>query len=296
MVRFTGRFPLLPPRDKFMDLFEKDIRLFQEAIRNYSSYDFNGYTIKSLKRRLTRILRDYSFGIEEMIKAMQSDSIFLEEVVKKLSVSTTELFRDPEVWKHLRKEVLPRFSDKDVINIWHPGCSTGQEVYTLMILLDDLEMLEKANIYASDINNDLLNIAKEGKYPFRFNKSYLENFDKAMNFTYNNIKKVRNISWTKYFSVDMAMDMIQMKDCLRDKPVYKKMDLVKDPNLFFVNFDLIVCRNVIIYFNYELQNKVFDLFYKSLNRNGCLLLGLHESVMGPFSNHFTKNSLFYFKN
>ena len=86
-----------------------------------------------------------------------------------------------------------------------------------------------------------------------------------------------------------------MKESLRQKPVYKKLDLVKDSNLFLLNFDLIVCRNVIIYFNADLQNRVFDLFHKNLNRQGCLLLGVHESIMGPYSKKFIRKDPFYYK-
>jgi chemotaxis methyl-accepting protein methylase len=101
--------------------------------------------------------------------------------------------------------------------------------------------------------------------------------------------------WKKYFHIDEASDTIQMKDFLRQKPVYKKLDLVKDSNLFLVNFDLIVCRNVIIYFNAELQNRVFDLFHKNLNEHGSLLLGVHESIMGSYSKKFIRKDPFYYK-
>jgi chemotaxis protein methyltransferase CheR len=86
-----------------------------------------------------------------------------------------------------------------------------------------------------------------------------------------------------------------MKSLLTDKPVYKKIDLVKDENLFHVKFDLIICRNVIIYFNNDLQNKVFNLFYQNLYNNGCLLLGIHESMLGPYASHFDKKNSAYFK-
>ena len=279
-----------------MDIIEDDIRLFQNTIRDYSSYDFNDYSTKSLRRRLTKILQEKDMDMIELTRELRNNSIFLEEIVKKITVTTTELFRDPEVWKHLRNDVFPGFEKKDSINIWHPGCSTGQEVYTSLILLDDAGLLEKSNIYASDLNSDVLALAKEGRYNYRFNKNYIENFDKTLNYSYNDEEKIRDISWNKYFTIDRARDNFQMKEFLLKKPVYNKIDLVKDSNHFFVNFDLIICRNVIIYFNYDLQNRVFDLFYKSLKEKGCLFLGFHESILGPFSNRFIKNDQFYFKN
>ena len=279
-----------------MDIGEDDILLFQNTIRDYSLYDFSEYSIKSLKRRLTKILLDHKLDMAGLAANLRSDSQFLEETVKKITVTTTELFRDPEVWKHLRKEVLPEFEKKASINIWHPGCSTGQEVYSSMILLDDAGLLEKSNIYGSDLNSDVLSVAREGRYNYSFNKNYLDNFDKTLNYSYKDFEKIRDISWKKYFTIDEASDVIQMKDFLKNKPVYNKMNLVKDTNLFFVNFDLIICRNVIIYFNYDLQNKVFDLFYKNMREKGCLVLGFHESILGPFSNRFIKSDQFYFKN
>ena len=240
-------------------------------------------------------MREHNMNMEGVVKELRTNAVFLEEIVKNIMVNTTELFRDPEVWKHLRDDVLPRFKNKDIINIWHPGCSTGQEVYTLMILLDDSGLFDKSNIFASDLNSDALHVAREGRFKYGFNKNYLDNFDKSMNFSSGNNFRIRNIAWTKYFSIDETRDIIQMKEFLLKKPVYKKMDLVKDPNLFFVNFDLIICRNVIIYFNDQLQNRVFDLFYNNMIHKGCLLLGLHESIMGPNADRFIKNNHFYFK-
>ena len=101
--------------------------------------------------------------------------------------------------------------------------------------------------------------------------------------------------WKKYFHNDEASDSIQMKDFLREKPLYKKLDLVKDPNLFLVSFDLIVCRNVIIYFNAELQNRVFELFHSNLKDHGILLLGVHESIMGSYAKKFIKKDPFYYR-
>ena len=101
--------------------------------------------------------------------------------------------------------------------------------------------------------------------------------------------------WKKYFHIDETRDTIQMKDYLRQKPVYKKLDLVRDHNHFLVNFDLIVCRNVIIYFNTELQNRVFNLFHRKLNEQGSLILGVHESIMGACSKKFIRKDPFYYK-
>jgi len=278
-----------------MEVEDKDIRRFQFTLRDHSDYDFTEYSLTCLRRRLTRILLEYEMDMEQMTRAMRSDTSFLDEIVKKLTVHTTELFRDPNVWKKLMHELLPGYRERTGMHIWHPGCSTGQEVYSMMMVLDELEMLETCQIYASDINPDVLEIAREGKYKYHFNQSYLENFQKVLfNGPEPREKNLRK-QWKKYFTIDESRDVIQMKEFLRSKPVYKKMDLVKDPNLFLVKFDLIVCRNVIIYFNDDLQNRVFRLFYENMNPDGILILGVHESILGPYSKRFLKKEPFYQK-
>ncbi len=272
-----------------------DIRNFQETVRTHSAYDFTQYSHTSLKRRLTRILLEYETTMDQLTEKMRSDPAFLESVIKKVTVHTTELFRDPDIWKKIRQELLPIYAEQNVIRIWHPGCSTGQEVYSMMMVLDHLGLLHKSEIYGSDLSRDVLDQAESGTYRYRFNQSYLENFDKVMlNGTEEEIRVQRKF-WRKYFQIDEAYDRIRMREFLREKPVYKKLDLVKDPNLFLVKFDLIVCRNVIIYFNGDLQNRVFELFFNNLNDRGTLLLGVHESIMGPFAKRFLKRGPFYFK-
>ena len=282
-------------RMESMEVVEKDIRSFQETVRNHSDYDFTEYSLTSLRRRLTKILLEFDMDMEELTRGLRADIEFLETIVRKLTVHTTELFRDPDIWKVLRNKFLPSLGDREEIHIWHPGCSTGQEVFSMMMLLEDVGLLEKSHIYASDLNPDVIETAREGKYKYHFNQSYLENFDRVLldgdgDSSWNNRKY-----WKKYFNIDETRDVIQMKDYLRLKPVYKKLDLVKDPNPFMVKFDLIVCRNVIIYFNYDLQNRVFDLFHQNLKENGTLLLGIHESIIGPYSRRFLKQDPFYIK-
>ena len=164
----------------------------------------------------------------------------------------------------------------------------------MMILLSELNLFEKSEIYASDINTDVLDVAKKGIYKYRFNKVYIENFNKVFN---NDPAKFngKSVSYEKYFAINTMSDEIRMLPFLNEKPVYKKADLVKDENPFRVIFDIIVCRNVIIYFNFELQNRVFNLFYRNLNDYGRLVLGAHESIIGTYSMFFKKNLHSYYK-
>ena len=278
-----------------MDIEDRDIKIFQETIRESSIYDFSDYSVNSLKRRLSKILEDHKTDARSLNTRMRTDAGFIENVVKEITVNTTELFRDPQLWNKLLYQVLPRYNYLSSINIWHSGCSTGQEVYSMMILLEHLGMLDKSNIYASDINEDVIEIAKKGVYRYRFNKDYIKNYDEVFSSIKDSAGKNVSPDSKKYFKIDETKDLIIMQDKLRKKPVYKKNDLVKDKNLFGIKFDLIICRNVIIYFNYELQNRVLKMFHDNLESKGCLMLGMHESIIGPYSNIFIKDGQFYFR-
>jgi chemotaxis protein methyltransferase CheR len=278
-----------------MVITDQDLQYFISALKNSSRYDFTEYSDKSLKRRLQKVLTDLSLDINGLISSIKNNPDFTERIVKEITVNTTELFRDPQIWHMLRSRILPRFKNNNNINIWHAGCSTGQEVYSMMILLSEMGMLEKAKIFASDINTDVLEQAKKGEYKYRFNIGYLDNFDKVIKQNPLNYEEFIDVPYEKYFDIDKIRDSITMKKFLTEKPIFRKHDLVKDGNLFFAKFDLILCRNVIIYFNYSLQNKVFDLFYNNLYNKGALLLGMHETILGPWANKFEKMGQAYIK-
>ena len=278
-----------------MTITSLDLQQFITAVRNYSSYDFSEYSDKSLKRRLAKVLVDYKLDTTGLIGQMRNNNVLVEQVVKDITVNTTELFRDPHIWQHVKHVLLPKLKLQPTINIWHAGCSTGQEVYSMLIVLHEHNLLERTKLYASDLNNDVLQIAKKGVYKFRFNIAYLDNFDKALKENPLNYEEYSDVPYSKYFEIDKEKDAIKMHSFLCEKPTFKKHDLVKEPNPFYLKFDLIICRNVIIYFNYDLQNKVFDLFYNNLYPNGFLWLGMHESIMGPFASKFEKVGHFYQK-
>jgi len=275
------------------EIDDNEIKVFADRLKNISDYDFSGYSDKSLKRRLAKLLFDNDLDFEIFLEKMEQDKSFLEKVVKKITVNTTELFRDPAVWNSIRNEILPLFRNYLPLNIWHAGCSTGQEVYSMLILLNELNLFETSNMYATDINSDVLEIARTGIYKYMFNLNYLDNFDKVIR--QNHSGQYIDVEYSKYFTIDKKRDVIKMNPFLMDKPVYKKMDLVRDTNPFPAKFELIVCRNVIIYFNYELQNRVIKLFYDNLSAGGCLILGVHETILGPFSIYFEKKYQGYFK-
>ncbi len=274
-------------------LSDNDVQLFIDSMKSVSSYDFSDYSKKSFARRMQKIMSDYKLTPEALNKKVTQDPRFLEQVVKDITVNTTELFRNPKIWQAIKHRLIYKLKDKAEINIWHAGCSTGQEVYSMLILLNELGMLHKANVYASDINTDVIEKAKKGQYVYRFNVEYLENFNQVVRLNPYNFEEYNDIPFSKYFEVDKVDDRIVMQSFLREKPVYRKHNLVNEDNVFYKKFDIIFCRNVMIYFNSRLQNRLFRLFHQSLSRKGYLVLGLHESIIGAEATKFNRLGYFY---
>ena len=277
------------------DISEKDIFRLQDAIREVSTYNFSDYSYNSFYRRVKKILSDFETDIETLIRNVKKDYNFLEKVVRNITVNTTEIFRDPETWFFIRQAIEQRFAGCENINIWHAGCSTGLEVYSLMILLNEMNLLEKTSIYASDINANVLNTAMSGRYKYHELINYLDNFDKALNESENMKKNYPSVDMTKYIKVNKFNDNVQMADFLVEKPLFIKHDLVSCKNIFEKKFEMILCRNVLIYFNHDLQNKVITFFYENLTKNGCLVIGRHEGIIGTIGTNFEKKESVYFR-
>jgi chemotaxis protein methyltransferase CheR len=278
-----------------MGISDSEFSQIIKVIREKSSYDFSDYSDKSLNRRLVKILMDFRITVSELLFCLETKPDFLETAVKKITVNTTEMFRDPAVWIDMQHSIIPIFANNDVINIWHAGCSTGQEVYSMIILLSELGLLEKTNIYASDLNTDALEKAKNGVYKYRFNLNYLDNFEKVIRPLRNNQSLAKEELYDRYLEIDLLSDTLRIKPDLLKKPIFAKHNLVNEKCVFDTRFDLILCRNVIIYFNINLQNRVFKLVYENLVKNGILLLGAHESIHGEFLTKYVKHDYHYRK-
>jgi len=134
-----------------MTVTDQDYQLFLNVLKSSSKYDFSQYSEKSMKRRLLKVITDNNINLTKLLANLKNDSVFLEKVVKEITVNTTELFRDPQAWQAMRFLILPHFKNNQVINIWHAGCSTGQEVYSMLILLNELNLLEKTNSRRANI-------------------------------------------------------------------------------------------------------------------------------------------------
>jgi cheR methyltransferase, SAM binding domain len=270
-----------------------DLFRFVAALRAYTSYDLSDYSDRSLRRRLYKVLDDEKITIEELLQRLAQEPAYGERIVEAITVNTSELFRDPSVWLLLRSRIYPKYKTQAYLNIWHAGCSMGQEVYSNLMLLNELGLYDKARVYASDINAKILAAAQRGEYRYRFNLSYLDNFDLVINTNPLNYEEKLAIPYSKYLKIDEAKDLIKIHDDLRQKPIFRRNDLVKGVNPFFVRYDIIFCRNVLIYFNAALQNRLFEVFYRNLYPGGILVLGVHESIIGSWANKFERLSHVY---
>lgn len=273
-----------------------NINILIKVLFKVNDYDFSEYSEKSFNRRIDKILSDYRLTINELIREIKkSDPIFIERLIADITVNTTELFRNPPVWHSVKYRILPKLKDNETIDIWHAGCSTGQEVYSMMILLNEMDLLDRVNIYASDLNIKALENAVKGEYIYRFNIEYLHNFDEVIRKNPYNFEEYNNIPYSKYFDIDQINDTIKIKEFLKNKVIFKKHDLVKRENIFNKKFDVIMCRNVLIYFNLALQAKVLKFFFQNLKFPGYLVLGYHESILGNEANLFHKKHYYYTK-
>lgn len=278
-----------------MSVTKEEIMLLADTLKRVSGYDFTDYSEKSFQRRIEKVMSDYKLDVAGLMFRIRQDGDFVERIVKDITVNTTELFRDTKVWQMIKYRILPRYAEQSVINIWHAGCSTGQEVYSMLILLNESGLFEKANVFATDINTDVLDVAKKGEYKYRFNMDYLDNYDKVINENPYNYEESLNVSYSKYMDIDKERDTIKMKPILTSKPLFRKQDLVTDGNIFYTKFDIILCRNVLIYFNHNLQTRLFEMFHQNLFAKGTLILGLHESMLGPVAAKYKRKGLFYVK-
>ncbi len=248
-----------------------EISLFVEALLLRHGYDFTNYAKASLKRRIVGLAEEVGLTISELISRLLREEDFLPKVIAHLSVPVSEMFRDPQVFKSLRETVFPILQTYPRIKIWQAGCATGEEVYSLAILLDEAGLLERTQIYATDINDIVLQQAEDGIFSMRLLAEYQRNY----------ISAGGRFSFSDYYVANEEFFRIQER--LRKKIVFAHHNLVSDG--VFCEVQLILCRNVLIYFNNELQKQALELFNMSLVRNGFLCLGTRESMRTVESQH-----------
>lgn len=249
-----------------MDFENKEFTDLLDAIRFVYGYDFTDYSEASIKRRINSFMAGRNIAtIDVLGKILLKDEKLFEEFIQQISVTVTEMFRDPRFYESLRNNVLKRLATYPFIKIWIAGCATGEEVYSLAVLFKEQGLLNRTLIYATDINQKSLQIAKEGVYLLQNMKQYTSNYQKA-----GGRKSFSEYYMAKYNSV-------LLDKSLKQNIVFAPHNLVVDKS--FNEFQLIICRNVLIYFNQKLQNNVINLFYESLCPFGFLGLGNKESLL-----------------
>jgi len=239
---------------------------FWQVITETTGYDFSGYTSESLMRRLEHFISAEKIASpDELREKLFYDKHAQETILGKLLVNYTEMFRDPAFFQALRTKVLPFLSTYPKISIWHAGCSTGEEVYSLAILLQELDLLDRCRIIATDINDMNLKKAMSGIYPLqRMQESSMKYFRSGGKFNLSNY-------YTAYY------DHIIFNHKLRKSISFIKHDVTMDVS--FNRFHLILCRNVFIYFSYALQDKAMKSIVDSIFSYGYLSLGSQEPLI-----------------
>lgn len=277
-----------------MEITNKELSEFIACFKQFSAYDLSEYSENSLSRRIDKVLTDNSLTFPALLQKIEADSKFCDIVMKQITVNTTELFRDKLMWQELQYKLLPLFADKPYIRIWHAGCSNGLEVYSLAILLHHMNLLDRCTIVASDINPDMLEQARKGEYSTRLIDEFITAFDSAIKENpYDS--EFKDLSFDTYFEINKKKGAICVSPILREKPQFEQIDLVKMDAKFDEPFDIILCRNVLIYFNNSLQKRVFEFFHSHLNTDGYLILGMQESMAWFMNSMFEKKGIFYKK-
>lgn len=248
---------------------DNELQLLLASIKKVYGYDFTNYAQASLKRRVNIFFKTKFHGEYQLLyELVKYDPQVFASLLQTITVNVTEMFRDPLFYKTLREKVLPELASYPHIKIWHAGCSTGEEVYSMSIVLKEEGLYDKTRIYATDINSNVLESAQKGSFSLRNMKEYTQNY----------LASGGTEVFSSYYRVQK--DMAVFDSSLKKNIVFALHNLVADQS--FNEFNLIICRNVLIYFDRELQAKVIDLLHESLCTLCYLALGTKESLL--FSN------------
>ena len=253
------------PRNYSQELERIEIELLLEAIHRHYGFDFRSYAFASVRRRIWKRIQGEGL---ETVSALQDrvlhDSGAMERLLLNLSINVTAMFRDPSFYKAFRAKVIPLLRTYPFIRVWHAGCSTGEEVYSMAILFMEEGLYDRARIYATDINDAVLQQARTGIFPL----------DKMQEYTQNYLRAGGTRSFSEYYTA--AYDGALFNPELKKRVVFAQHNLVDDRS--FAEFNVILCRNVMIYFDRTLQGRVHELFYDSLPTYGILALGSKETL------------------
>lgn len=250
-------------------IHEIELSLLIEAIYCRWGYDFRDYARASLMRRVLRVIEmEHLNSISALQELILRDSYSMQRFLDSVTVGYTSMFRDPSFYQAFRRVAVPILLEHKAFRIWHIGCASGEEVYSLAILLQEEGLLQRARIYATDVNQRLLEIAQSGVYPLDKMKEYTKHYQSAGG----------KVSFSEYYHVSRCQ--VTMRSDLAKNVVWAEHNLVTDSS--FNEFHLVLCRNVLFYFNEFLQERIHRLIYNSLMVEGLLVLGHQEILMAPY--------------
>lgn len=250
---------------KDQSIEELEIQLLMQVLKEKYDMDYTTYRRSYIRRRIERRMRLENLEtITELNNKVIHNPETAIELLKDISINVTDMFRCPLFFERLKKEVIPLLRTYPSIRIWHAGCSTGEEVLSMAILLKEEGLLDKTSILATDNNKDVLEVAKKAIYPA----------DRLRHWTENYTRSGGEDSFSTYY--DVKYNQAKFDKTLLDNVTYQTHHLLSDS--YPENMHLIVCRNVLIYFNEEHQQKVIHQFHNSLIREGFLGLGFKESI------------------
>jgi len=257
--------PQHAPFDRRLELEQIELQLLLEGVYRHYGFDFREYAPASLKRRVwRRVHAEGESTISGLLERVLHDPASMERLLLDLSINVTAMFRDPTFYLAFREKVVPVLRTYPFTRIWVAGCSTGEEVYSLAIVLTEEGLYERTRIYATDINETVLELARAGVFPLEKMQEYTENY----------IRSGGKRSFSEYYLARYEGALFDR--ALRQNVVWAPHNLVQDRA--FNTFNAVLCRNVMIYFDRALQNRVHELFYESLDRFGILALGHKESI------------------
>ena len=247
------------------DLERIEIELLLEGIFRHYGFDFRAYAYASIRRRLWKRIEEEGLGsISALQERVLHEPEMMEKLLLDLSINVTAMFRDPGFYVTFREQVVPLLRTYPFIRLWHAGCSTGEEVYSMAILLREEGLYDRSRIYATDINEVVLQRAKAGIFPL----------DRMQEYTDNYIRAGGKESFSEYYTAKYGGALFDQS--LTKNVVFSQHNLVTDRS--FSEFNVILCRNVLIYFDKTLQSQVHGLFYDSLVMFGVLVLGSKETL------------------
>jgi chemotaxis protein methyltransferase CheR len=262
------------PRLAVKSLDDVEIELLLEGLYRAYGFDFREYSRASLKRRILELMRSEKLGtVSAFQDRVLHDGACLDRLLLGLSVHATAMFRDPSFYSTFRRQVVPLLRTYPTVQIWIAGCSTGEEVYSLAILLQEERLYDKCRIYATDISQAVLRKARDGIFPMAAMREYTNNYHQAGG----------THEFSDYYTAHY--DNVIFSSTLKSNLVFSEHNLATDGS--FNEFQVILCRNVMIYFNKELQARVHNLLYDSLSIFGVFGLGNKESLK------FTPRADFY---